>query len=537
MRKILFNRHNLILIIAISILIFLNMIFVKDILTKEYQTAIILSNIGFSIFLISVISISRIFFIPFFIIMLFIGSLLSYFQIFFGINFNESVLESTLNTDYDEAITFVDYKLILWIVVFWLIPSTMILLQAKSLKIRIKNKFISTLLIAFIGASIFYTPMLFVKGINPIVFLQHMTAVNLYPSNLVVTVKTYFKHNKFRNGEKKDVFGKYTFNLEENGIKVVLVIGESARSDRFGINGYSRNTTPKLEEENNLVSFKDAYSLATYTIKGIKNIFKIHSLANENTIISVFNKLDFKSWWVSLQSFVDDINSVASEANELITKEILLQNNNYNIKDENLVSYMHNLLAQNKSSNQFIVLHTQGSHRTYDDRYPEDFRKFAPTCTDANNSSILKRIFQRNSCEYKEESGNSYDNSILYTDYVLSKMINELKPYKAMFIYISDHGESLGENGIYLHSYEYSKAPKEQVHVPYLLWFSDNLLKSDPMIKRNMEIAQSNANKKVDQSTVLYSLLDCINVQSNFIDKRKSVCSKDLGHNVQFGRK
>ena len=72
--------------------------------------------------------------------MLFIGSLLSYFQIFFGINFNESVLESTLNTDYDEAITFVDYKLILWIVVFWLIPSTMILLQAKSLKIRIKNK-------------------------------------------------------------------------------------------------------------------------------------------------------------------------------------------------------------------------------------------------------------------------------------------------------------------------------------------------------------------------------------------------------------
>ena len=57
------------------------------------------------------------------------------------------------------------------------------------------------------------------------------------------------------------------------------------------------------------------------------------------------------------------------------------------------------------------------------------------------------------------------------------------------------------------------------------------------MIKRNMEIAQSNANKKVDQSTVLYSLLDCINVQSNFIDKRKSVCSKDLGHNVQFGRK
>lgn len=537
MKKVLFSKHNLVLVMAIAILIFLNMIFIKDILTEKYQIAIILSNIGFSIFFISIISISRIFFIPFFIIMLFIGSLLSYFQIFFGINFNESVLESTLNTDYDEVTTFINYKLILWITGFWLIPSAVILLQARSLKIIFKNKCISTVLFSFIGASIFYTPMLFVKGINPIVFLQHMTAVNLYPSNFIVTLKTHFKHNKFRKGEKKDLFGKHQFNLDEKGIKLVLVIGESARSDRFGINGYSRNTTPKLEKENNLVSFKNAYSLATYTIMGIKNIFKIHPLNHETTITSVFNKLHFKSWWISLQSFVDDINSIASEANTLITKEIILQNNNYNIKDENLVSYMNNLLAQNKSINQFIVLHTQGSHRTYDDRYPESFKKFNPTCTDVNNASIFKRIFQRNSCEYKVESSNSYDNTMLYTDHVLSEIINELKPYKAMFIYISDHGESLGENGIYLHSYEYSKAPKEQLHVPYLLWFSDNLLNSDPLIKRKLEIAKDNANKKVDQSTVLYSLLDCINVQSNFIDKEKSICSKSIGHNTRFGRK
>ena len=105
-----------------------------------------------------------------------------------------------------------------------------------------------------------------------------------------------------------------------------------------------------------------------------------------------------------------------------------------------------------------------------------------------------------------------------------------------MFIYISDHGESLGENGIYLHSYAYNKAPIEQLHIPYILWFSDKLLQSDPSIKGKLEIAKKNINKKIDQSTVLYSLLDCINVQSAFIDKRKSICSKSLGENIKFGR-
>ena len=537
MKKLFFNRHNLVLFVAIAILIYLNTIFVKDVITEEYKFAIILSNIGFSFFFITVISVNNIFFIVFFSIMLLIGGLLSYFQIFFGISFNESVLESALNTNFNEVSTFISYKIILWMLFSWLLPSIILVAKSGLLRIDFKDKIKSKILFSIIGAIIFYMPMLFVKGINPIVFLQHMTAVNLYPTNFFVTLKTHFIHNKFRKDSKKvDVFKNYKFHLNQDNIKVVLVIGESARSDRFSINGYSRDTTPRLRKNNNLVSFRNAFSLATYTILGVKNIFKINALENESTVISVFNKLGFKSWWISMQSFVNDINSIASESNELVTKEIILQTNNYNIKDENLIDYMKNLLSKNNDDSQFIVLHTQGSHRTYDDRYSDNFRKYTPTCTDINNKSIFKRIFQRNSCEYKEESGNSYDNSILYTDYVLNEIINELKPYKAMLIYISDHGESLGENGIYLHSYAYNKAPVEQLHIPYLLWFSEKLLEADPLIKRKLEIAKENINEKTDQSTVLYSLLDCINVQSTFIDKRKSVCSESLGKDTKFGR-
>ena len=529
MKKILINQHNLILLFAILLLISLNAIFIHGVLTPDYKTSIILSSIGFSIFLVSATSISRIFFISFFITILFFGSILAYFKFFFGINFSESILESTLNTNYEEASTFINYELIVWMIAFWFIPSVILIKKSNLLKIDFKRKITISLLFSLLGAMIFYTPLLFLRSTNPIVFLQHMAAVNLYPASFINTFKIYYKHNKFRgNSEKVDVFENYKFKFNNKGVKIVLVLGESARGDRFAINGYKRNVTPNLARIPNLISFTDVYSLGTYTIPGLKSIFKLHALENENTFISIFNNLGFETSWMSMQSFVNDVNTIASEVQRLMTREIILQNNNYDIKDENLLPYLQRILRDNESRNQLIILHTQGSHRTYDDRYSEEFKKYTPTCSAINERNAFKRIFNRQSCYYTVEANNSYDNSILYTDYVLSKMIDELKPYKAMFIYISDHGESLGENGIFLHSHKYETAPKEQVHIPYILWFSEKLLQQNPDIKQNLEIAKNNTHKKVDQSTVIHSILDCIEVESNLINKRKSVCSSSL---------
>ena len=529
MKKLLINKHNFILLFAILLLISLNTIFIQDALTSGYKASIILSNIGFSIFFVSVISINRIFFTIFFIIVLFFGNLLAYFKVFFGIDFNESLLESTLNTNYQEASTFIDYEVIGWMIAFWLIPALIFIRKSNLLKINFKSKIKIIFLFSLLGAMIFYTPLLFLRNTNPIVFLQHMAAVNLYPASFINTFKLYYKHNKFRGNQKIDAFTNYKFSFNDKGIKILLVLGESARGDRFIINGYKRNLIPHLSKLSNLVSFTDAYSLGTYTIVGLKNIFKLHAMENENTFISVFNDLGFETSWISMQSFVNDVNTIASEVQELITREMILQSNNYDIKDETFLPYLKQILEGNKSKNQLIILHTQGSHRTYDDRYSEEFRKYTPTCSVINEKNTFKRIFNRQSCYFAIEANNSYDNSILYTDYVLSKFIDELKPYKAMFIYISDHGESLGENGIYLHSHQYEAAPKEQIHVPYILWFSEKLLQQNPNINQNLKMAKNNVHKKVDQSTVIHSILDCIGVKSNLIDKRKSICAATLG--------
>lgn len=114
-----------------------------------------------------------------------------------------------------------------------------------------------------------------------------------------------------------------------------------------------------------------------------------------------------------------------------------------------------------------IVLHTIGSHGpTYYNRYPPQFRKFTPTC-DTNEIQSCSR----------EQLVNTYDNTVLYVDYIVDKAIKLLQAQPGnvttSLVYLSDHGESLGENGVYLHGLPYSIAPDSQKHIPMLIWLSD----------------------------------------------------------------
>jgi lipid A ethanolaminephosphotransferase len=116
----------------------------------------------------------------------------------------------------------------------------------------------------------------------------------------------------------------------------------------------------------------------------------------------------------------------------------------------------------------FIILHQKGSHGpSYYKRSPKNFKLFLPECTkdnvqDCDQQSII----------------NAYDNTIVYTDYVLAKLIDLLKvqQYSTAMLYVSDHGESLGENNIYLHGLPYAFAPRQQTHVPMIFWASDRFL-------------------------------------------------------------
>ena len=150
---------------------------------------------------------------------------------------------------------------------------------------------------------------------------------------------------------------------------------------------------------------------------------------------------------------------------------------------------------------------------------PEFESKFAPTCL----SNEL--YYSVNECTDPRKLGNSYDNSIFYTDYFLSQLTDLLQASNSIMFYISDHGESLGENGIYAHSLPMQDAPIEQIHVPFLFWASEHFMNMTGY-QAAFNNAYYNGSLPVDQSYIFHSILDCIGINSEAIDRGKSICNK-----------
>src|SRR6056300_2028726 len=245
---------------------------------------------------------------------------------------------------------------------------------------------------------------------------------------------------------------------------IVLVVGETARYDHFGINGYPRETTPYLSKVNNLISYSNFTACGTSTAVSVPCMFALQDSKSFNASTSRYkaNVLDVMPVEdVNIHWF--DNNSDSKHVADRVNYRSFKTNENNSICDEEcrdvgMINEISKVL--NPKVDNIIILHQMGSHGpAYHKRYPEEFEKFIPAC---NVDDITK-------CS-NEEINNAYDNSILYTDYFLSTLIKELEKftdtYEVTLLYVSDHGESLGENGIYLHGLPKAIAPKEQTHVP-----------------------------------------------------------------------
>ncbi|MGB1077792.1 MAG: phosphoethanolamine transferase, partial [Bdellovibrionales bacterium] len=162
-----------------------------------------------------------------------------------------------------------------------------------------------------------------------------------------------------------------------------------------------------------------------------------------------------------------------------------------------------------------IYLHLLGSHGpSYHQRYPESHAKFKPDC----QTSDLQRCT-------KEEIINAYDNTILFTDYVMSQVIESLDKYKDNYytgvVYMSDHGESLGENGLYLHGAPYAFAPEEQTQVPLIVWFSDKMVQHEGFdIKCLKKVAQT---RDFSHDNLSHTFLDLMDIETEIYDSKKDM--------------
>ena len=288
---------------------------------------------------------------------------------------------------------------------------------------------------------------------------------------------------------------------------LVLVVGETVRAQNWGLNGYDRQTTPELAQAG-VINFPDMHSCGTSTEVSLPCMFSPFGrhdydekkIRAHQSLLHVLEHAGIATLWRDNQSGckgvcegldiqrLDDATKPGLCADGRCMDEILLDD----------------LAAQvrAKPGDRVVVLHQLGNHGpSYFQRYPAQFRQFAPTCDTADLGKCSR-----------EQIVNSYDNAVRYTDHFLAQTIAALRgldDYDTAMIYLSDHGESLGEKGLYLHGVPYAIAPDEQTRVPMVMWFSPQFAADRGL---DLQCLRDRAHRRTDQDNLFPSVLGLMQV-------------------------
>lgn len=323
------------------------------------------------------------------------------------------------------------------------------------------------------------------------------------PYSLYYNVKKYLQERQVVNAERLDFEGQALCGSDS--ITVVMVIGESLRADHLQLNGYERETTPLLSSDTSVVSFPNIYTEECYTHTSIPVMLTRADSINpeiaytERSFISLFKKAGFRTSWLANQESVKNYVYFMKECDTLV-----YANSGKSMYvfdkwlDEELLPFYDNEVSRHESR-KLILLHTIGSHWWYESHYPEEFRKFEPV--------IDTRVVS--SCT-DEELINSYDNTIVYTDYFITQVIDRIKNENAVLIYLSDHGESLGEDGMYLHG-----ADHYTLHYPAcFIWMSDMYKKNYP---QKWNSIKKNKDKPYRTDFLFHSILSAADIKTDYL--------------------
>jgi glucan phosphoethanolaminetransferase (alkaline phosphatase superfamily) len=324
------------------------------------------------------------------------------------------------------------------------------------------------------------------------------------PFNLYFITTRYFSEKKEALTVREALSENVTCDGKQNRI-VVLILGESLRTDHLGFNGYEKNTTPYLSRED-IVSFPNIYSEYTYTNASIPHILTRADSINPNraneerSFIDLFKQCGFYTVWLANQLPNRSYTYFMNECDTLISNNI---NKSAYVFDKwtdaDLLSQFE-LFVEKENRSQFILLHTIGSHWYYNSHFSDEFQIFNPI--------TQSRIVSSNT---REEMINSYDNTVLYTDYFVYEIINHLRNKDAILFFLSDHGEALGENGIWLHATD-----AEPVHYPACwVWMSPQYKTENP---ERYQTLQDNKTRRYRTDFLFHTILESADIQSDVID-------------------
>ncbi|MDE6380036.1 MAG: phosphoethanolamine transferase [Muribaculaceae bacterium] len=437
---------------------------------------------------IGALSVSRVVFAVVFPILMLLSATLAYFETTMGVEFTPASLELMLINDFGTWSTVMS-------------PLLFIVMAAA--------------LLAGIGAAFFrwrhvmvahpvdYLAISLVVAVTPFFFVKSLMAPvgTRMPYVFYCTVDQYLD-NRININENRTTFDNVEVSVADSvPLDVVFVIGESLRADHLSLNGYSRPTTPLLEKDSNVISFPHMRTIPCFTHLSVPYILTLADSVNsarafdDQSFITLFKKAGFSTAWISSQ---DETPAYAYFMHECDT--IIMTHASKSLYDFGKwldSDILPEFTAHGfKGERNLTVLHTIGSHWWYPSHYDEEDAVFKPE----TGSRILSELS-------REEIVNSYDNTIVATDRFLSAVIRQLRDRNAILIYISDHGEALGEDGNYLHGADYP-----ELHNPAcLVWYSDAYGQRYP---ERIEALRRNSSRRWLSDSMFHTVLDAASLST-----------------------
>lgn len=462
---------------------------------------------------------------PLLALLVIISAACTYFMLHYGVLIDRSMVQNALETNQAELASYVSAPLLLTLLLLGVLPATAMV----SLPVRHtagKWRTACGWVVNVVASLVVFTvvSLAFYKDYASLLRNNRQLKDQVLPIAVVRNANGYLKRRYMAVSRPlqtvaEDATRPATVAGQRPRL-IIAVVGETARARNFQLNGYPRATNPVLSRRGDVIAFQNVASCGTATAISLPCMFSRMArrhyddvqAATEENLLDILQRTGVDILWrnnnnggckgVCQRVPTDDMPAL-KVAGQCVNKDGTCH-------DEVLLHQLGARIDAMKGD-ALIVLHQIGSHGpTYFERYPEQATVFRPTC----NSNQIQTCTN-------EALTNTYDNTLVYTDQVLGKTIALLEGYAdqrdVAMIYVSDHGESLGERGMYLHGTPYVIAPPEQTSVPMLMWFSPAFARHAGL---DLACLRGNAQgERYSHDNLYHSLLGLFDVESGVYQK------------------
>jgi lipid A ethanolaminephosphotransferase len=441
----------------------------------------------------------------------------AYFMNTYGITIDTVMMQNVLETNPGEAKALISGKLFLYLGLLGALPIALIWMTPVTYR-RVLPGLVNKVLVC-IGCVLVIAASVgpFYSTYAPIFRDEDKLTHFINPTNYIYAIGKLTKQTvAIKETVKIQAVGEDSVLSAEAQQRpkkslLIVVVGETARADHFSLNGYARDTNPELKKQD-ILNFTQVSSCGTSTAVSVPCMFSKFPRSDYSDkkgktyegLLDMLQRAGLKVVWLDNNS---DCKGTCLRVphSDIPKTQPSPFCDGQNCLDEALLVGLQDYIDSLKD-NAIIVLHSDGSHGPeYYDRYPKTMERFTPVC----------HTNQLGSCT-SDELKNVYDNTILYTDHFLSQTIELLKRNQdkldTSMIYVSDHGESLGENGVYLHAAPYAIAPSAQTHVPMVMWFGNQTLE-DASIDRSC-LADKQNQPDLSHDYLFHSVLGLLGVNT-----------------------